>query len=96
MPKTELMKEWERRIAVFKASGQTQTKWCAANDLKIHQFKYWLKRIEDSNSTQKPSTQWTSVSIEEAAELNDALHVKVGYCVAYLFEFSSFEFLCFY
>jgi hypothetical protein len=79
MPKTELRKEWERRISVFKASGQTQSKWCAANDLKIHQFKYWLKRIEDSNSTQKNSTQWTSVTIEEATEAADeSLHVKIG------------------
>jgi hypothetical protein len=79
MPKTELRKEWEGRIAVFKASGQTQSKWCAANDLKLHQFKYWLKRIEDSNSTQNNSTQWTSVTIDEAAKaVDEALQVKVG------------------
>jgi hypothetical protein len=35
MLKTELRKEWEQRIAVFKASGQTQAKWCEANDLKL-------------------------------------------------------------
>lgn len=80
MPKTELRKEWERRIAVFRASGQTQAKWCAANDLKIHQFKYWLKRIEDSKSTQIPHAKWASVTIEEAApEVNEPLHVKVGH-----------------
>src|SRR5690348_697167 len=79
MLKTELRKEWEQRIAVFKANGQTQAKWCEANDLKLHQFKYWLKRIADSNSTQTSNTQWTSITIEEAAEvINEALHVKVG------------------
>lgn len=36
MSKTELQTEWVRRIANFKASGQTQTKWCVANDMKIH------------------------------------------------------------
>lgn len=40
MDKTELQIEWERRIAVFKASDQTQAKWCAANDIKVHQLKY--------------------------------------------------------
>jgi hypothetical protein len=68
MEKAELRKEWERRISVFRASGQTQAKWCAANDLKEHQLKYWLKRIEGSNSKQKLKTQWAPVSIEEAVE----------------------------
>ncbi|WP_308160368.1 MULTISPECIES: hypothetical protein [unclassified Bacillus (in: firmicutes)] len=54
MPKTDLRKEWERRIAVFRASEQTQANWCAANDLKIHQFKYWLKRIEIPSQLRHP------------------------------------------
>lgn len=43
MSKTELRKEWERRFAVFRACGQTQAKWCAANGLKIHKFKVLVK-----------------------------------------------------
>jgi hypothetical protein len=45
-PNLELRKEWERRIAVFRASGQTQSKWCEANEISVHQLKYWLKRID--------------------------------------------------
>lgn len=47
MEKAELQKEWERRIAVFKTSGQTQVKWCATNDLKVQQLKYGEKRFKD-------------------------------------------------
>jgi hypothetical protein len=79
MEKAELRKEWERRISVFRASGQTQAKWCATNDLKEHQLKYWLKRIEGSNSKQKSKAQWASVSIEEVVEEpNDTLQIKIG------------------
>ncbi len=79
MSKAELRKEWERRIAIFRASGQTQTKWCAANDLNLHQLKYWLKRIEDSTSTYESVTKWTSVTIGEASEeISETLQVKVG------------------
>ena len=46
-PNSELRKEWEQRIAAYKESGQTQVKWCEANDISIHQFKYWMKRIKD-------------------------------------------------
>jgi hypothetical protein len=38
MQKTELRKEWELRIAVFKGRGQTQSKWCTANKIKLHQL----------------------------------------------------------
>jgi tRNA(Met) C34 N-acetyltransferase TmcA len=80
MAKPELRKEWERRISIFKQSGQTQTKWCATNDINIHQLKYWLKRIEDPSSTQKPSTKWVSVVVEEQPkEIDDILQIKIGH-----------------
>ncbi len=42
-------------------------------------FKYWLKRIEDSKSSPKNKTHWTSVTIIEATQtVDEALHVKVG------------------
>lgn len=79
MEKSDLHKEWERRIALFRASGQTQTKWCAANDLKVHQLKYWIKRIEGTRSKQETTSQWASVTIEEGSEeLSEALEIKVG------------------
>lgn len=82
MSKTELQTEWVRRIANFKASGQTQTKWCVANDMKIHQLKYWLKRIENSHSTQESPTKWVPVTIEEPSEkLDETLQIKVGQAI---------------
>ncbi|MEB6548863.1 hypothetical protein MXL46_07065 [Heyndrickxia sporothermodurans] len=53
----ELRKEWERQISVYRSSGQTQSNWCAANDISIHHFKYWLKSIEGSNSKPKTRSQ---------------------------------------
>jgi hypothetical protein len=37
MEKTELQIEWERRIDIFKASGQSQSKWCKVKNLEIPQ-----------------------------------------------------------
>lgn len=82
MSKTELQKDWERRISLFKASGQTQSKWCEANDLKLHQFKYWYYKIENNKTTPAPSTKWVSVSVEDhTQEVNETLQIKVGQAI---------------
>jgi hypothetical protein len=79
MSKTEIRKEWERRIAVFRASGQTQSKWCSVNDLKLHQLKYWIKKIENTNSKPETPTKWVPVAMDEPSqELNETLMIKVG------------------
>lgn len=45
MENKELRYKWEARIASYKSSGQTQAKWCEANQISMHQFKYWYKKI---------------------------------------------------
>ena len=52
MPKNpELQKVWEQRIADYRKSGQTQVNWCKENQWSIHQFKYWLRKIENPIKT---------------------------------------------
>lgn len=77
MGKTELHIEWERRIAIFEASGETQAKWCAANDLNVHQLKYWLKKIKGPKSTHETKSRFTPIVIAETAT-NSTLEIKVG------------------
>jgi hypothetical protein len=77
-PNLELRKEWERKIADYKASGQTQAKWCESNDISIHQFRYWMKRIRD-HPMEKASNPWVPVVIEDSKpEVCESLQVKVG------------------
>lgn len=74
----ELQKEWEQRIAAYKASGLTQTKWCEKNSLKIHQFKYWLYKIEKKN-TSATKSNWVSVTLDEGMyDTDETLEIKVG------------------
>ena len=47
----ELHEEWERRIALYRASGLTQSKWCEINEISIHKLKYWLYKVDDPHST---------------------------------------------
>jgi len=81
MDKNGLRREWEQRIAAYRASGLTQAKWCERNGLKVHQLKYWLKRIEGSNATPNPSTKWASVVMEDSSfSEEDSIQVKIGEC----------------
>lgn len=79
----ELRKEWEQRIAVFKASGQTQAKWCAANEIKVHQLKYWLKRIEGSkanHSKENSKMEWIPIALNDSHEMQNEtmIQIKIG------------------
>lgn len=75
----ELRKEWERRIALYRKSGLTQSKWCEINEISIHQLKYWLYKVDGSYSSPKPNSKWIPVVLEEPSEQqNEALHIKVG------------------
>jgi hypothetical protein len=78
MTNTELSKRWETRIAEFKASGQSATVWCANNNLKIHQLRYWLRKFKAAEKTTFSSSQWLSVEVGEAPSDSDTLAIKVG------------------
>ncbi|WP_018665036.1 IS66 family insertion sequence element accessory protein TnpA [Heyndrickxia acidiproducens] len=79
MENSELRKQWELRIAAFRSSGLTQAKWCEANQLKLHQLKYWLKRIEVPSSKTNSAPSFAPLLIEEPKQSDqDTLQVKIG------------------
>ncbi|WP_017753734.1 IS66 family insertion sequence element accessory protein TnpA [Calidifontibacillus oryziterrae] len=80
MSQNDLRQEWERRIAVFRASGQPQTKWCEANELNIHQLKYWLKKIEGPKSASTPLSKWVPVTMDDQVDdsSESTIQIKMG------------------
>ncbi|WP_430139763.1 IS66 family insertion sequence element accessory protein TnpA [Neobacillus pocheonensis] len=51
-----------------KLVAKTQTKWCATHDLNIHQFMYWLRKFNfsDTNSSKNSlKSNWLSIEIDE-------------------------------
>ncbi len=65
---------WAKRIADFRASGLSATQWCAANGLKIHQLRYWLKKIE-APAPAPTAVRWLPVNFSDP---EPALMVRVG------------------
>lgn len=46
--------EWARHIETQEGSGLSQRKWCEANQVNHHNFRYWRQRLkrEDTNINQ--------------------------------------------
>jgi len=81
MTKAERQKEWENRIAAYKASGWSTKEWCAAHDLKPHQLWYWLRKHRLTDSPTIVSPRWLPMELsdpEPESQVNTLL-VKVGH-----------------
>jgi hypothetical protein len=81
MARNELHQEWEKRIEDLKASGQSIVAWSIANNHKIHQVRYWLRKIQSpSQTTICSSPQWLAIKIgnSEPARQGTPLLIKVG------------------
>ena len=44
-------KFWEDHIQLWQASGTNQAEYCRQNNLKMHQWWYWRKRISQSTES---------------------------------------------
>lgn len=82
MSRSKLQKEWEGRIAHYKASGMTQAEWCQHQDLSIHKLKYWLYKVDRPKHNDNKKPNWISLAIEdEPSSTNDlieTIQIKIG------------------
>ena len=52
---------WEQHIQSFESSRVSQSKFCQLNNLKLHQFVYWKRKLRPRNAD-VPSLVQVSVS----------------------------------
>lgn len=79
MKNADLKKEWDVRIAEFKTSGQSIPQWCANQNLKTHQLRYWLQKTETREASLTTSTEWFSLDIDKQTdESSSSVTVKIG------------------
>lgn len=81
MTRAERRREWEEKVAAYRASGQSVSAWCTANNVKPERLRYWLRKLEAADA---PATvpQWLSVEVSDVAEDPKVnLYVRVGQAV---------------
>jgi len=69
-----LRNQWATRVAEFQASGQSVSAWCAEQQVKPHQLRYWLKK--HSQAVGNVPTQWLSLNLRDLA--NPPLVIRIG------------------
>lgn len=75
----ELKKEWQARISDFKSSGQSGAAWCAANQINLHQFYYWKKRLDFDDQPKSQSTNWLSFEISNRSKKpSEHILIRIG------------------
>ena len=82
MTRAEKRKEWETRIARYRASGQSVREWCAANNVKHERLWYWLRKAKTKIDTPpEQPIQWLPIEISEASSGDKPILLRTGECV---------------
>jgi len=77
MTKAEQRQEWENLIADYRASGLSAKKWCAANQVKLHQLKYRLYRSSKIGPAMQQA-RWLPVEITPENHDDTSLQIRIG------------------
>ena len=81
--KDNLKDIWKQRFNDWKKSGLSKSKWCAQNNLNIHQLYYWFKRFKTDENKQPTEIKWLPVQMEtNVTEIieHDSISVQIGKC----------------
>lgn len=57
------LNKWAEIIRECRSSGQTNSAWCAENNVNIKSYYYWLKRVRLAASESLPALTSTNQSI---------------------------------
>jgi len=75
MTKEELRDFWAARVKEFKESGQSAPAWCAANNIKLHQLRYWLRKEKQTSTV--TTLSWLPLNLSNTCP-ETSLLVRVG------------------
>lgn len=77
----ELNREkWAAIIESQQTSGESQKAWCLKNEVNIHNFVYWKKRLsnksfQEVSSEASEAFEWANVVVEDSAS---NIEIEVG------------------
>lgn len=80
MTLAEKRQRWASRVAAFKASNQSASAWCAAQDVNVSQLYYWINKFKskDEPAAADPPAQWLEVGEADEHRQTGVLHIKMG------------------
>ena len=78
MSKADLAQTWRQRLNECAHSGKSVVDWCYFNQVSVHQYYYWKRRLTDprpqaaavSVGYSAAPPQWLPVAVEPAAPIS--------------------------
>jgi hypothetical protein len=68
---------WEERLSEQGSSGLTQQQWCEENNINLHNFRYWKRRL--STIHQEASIPQRFVAISSiSSQAKTPLQISIG------------------
>lgn len=77
MNREENRAKWQDIINEQTASDQTQARWCAENDINIHNFRYWKSRLSSENE-EMAGSDFGFVSLRPTIKPSKAVTIRIG------------------
>jgi hypothetical protein len=71
----ELNKQkWQDAIENQRSSGLSQKQWCQENEINLHNFRYWVRRLK-TIETESDEVRWVSL---DSDTVSDIVKITVG------------------
>ena len=71
---TDLAAHWQQQIDQWKDSGQSQAKFCQANELPYPRFLYWRRKLEgDTGACRKTQASGGFAAVDYRHDANSGL-----------------------
>jgi hypothetical protein len=81
MSKPDLAQTWRQRLDECAKSGQSVVDWCYFNQVSVHQYYYWKRRLGSSPPQATAPPQWLPVEVVDTAPISAAptgVSVRLG------------------
>jgi hypothetical protein len=78
MTKEERITHWRGLIAKHLASGLSAAAFCREQDLNIHQFRWWQRRLKEENSQAKGAGFLQLVPFSKSQHSGIRIHLNNG------------------
>ncbi len=73
--------KWKLIIEQQRESEQSQTEWCQEHQVKIHNFRYWVRRLREiQHESSNEEISWVKLKKKQTESLNDSpIRIKIGH-----------------
>lgn len=68
---------WNTIIETQKSSGLSQIKWCKANEVSVHTFRYWINKLNSSNKIENVTQDFIPI-IPAMPSISKSIEITIG------------------